>query len=182
MLGSEDYAGGGGGDDDADVPLQSAQLSAADDPPPEQNDGTMVSGRRTAEWYRARANFDLYSGAKLTVMRAAYLFLSLKQQFTMRCNETDVVLRLLADSLLPDGNLMVPSLHLLKAVTGCVRLRRLSDAAFYCTVLSLASCASLYTVSVVSQTAVYAYLKHCWHLKDWQHCYCSTQGPQGAHA
>ena len=79
-------------------------------------------GRPTAAWYRDRADEELYPGAQQTVMQSVFFFLSWKQRHGVKCNAVDELLRGLSAKFLPAGNLLVPSLHLLKAVSECVLL------------------------------------------------------------
>ena len=108
--------------DASDVPPRREQQQPPPAAPSEaEQDGT-DGGRRTAAWYRERADWKLYDGAQLTVMQAAFVMLSMKHRHQMKNCMLNELLRLLAEELLPDGNLMVPSVYLLKAVTGCAQL------------------------------------------------------------
>ena len=111
----------------ADEPMDGEQplpppVAAAEQP--DQHDDSTDGGRLTGARLREKAGLQVYPGATLTVMQISYFFLSWKQRHGIKCNAVNELLRALADSLLPAGNLMVPSLHLLKAVTECVGLKQ----------------------------------------------------------
>lgn len=60
----------------------------------------------------------LCAGAQLTVRQACHLFLSMKRAHCQRDTHFDISVRLLANVLLPVGNILPPSLHLMEAVVG----------------------------------------------------------------
>ena len=63
----------------------------------------------------AHTRFEL-AGASLTVKQAAYLLLDLKRQHKQRDTHFDMLVRLLSVAILPPGNLLPPSLHLIEKV------------------------------------------------------------------
>ena len=60
----------------------------------------------------------LTAGAKLTVKQASHLLLSQNIEHKERNTNFDKTVRLLADVLLPAGNILPPSLHLMERIVG----------------------------------------------------------------
>lgn len=71
---------------------------------------------RTAEWYQSRRDEPLYPGCPLTMIRVAFLLLSMKVTLHMQDNAINALCKLLAFAILPEGNCMPHTLYQLKQV------------------------------------------------------------------
>ena len=134
-----DAAASGGPSDgaDSDVEMdalmgrlgQDSSFESEDDSDDEQEDeaaaaaaaggggGSPASIEGTADWYRQKEQEPLFPGAHMSVIQTCFVLLSLKRRHYVRDNLFKELLCLLR-LLLPAGNLLPPSLYLLKRTVG----------------------------------------------------------------
>lgn len=81
-------------------------------------DAAAGGGRRTAAWYAARLCDPLYPGAPVSLLQHISMLLRWRDEFDLREEYLNQTCRYMAEHLLPPGNIMPPSLHLLSKVRG----------------------------------------------------------------
>jgi hypothetical protein len=74
---------------------------------------------QTAKGLAENRDSPIFEGARITVLQAAFLMLSLKREGHIRDNVFDMMCRVIHEVLLPDGNLFPRSLYLMRRVIGC---------------------------------------------------------------
>lgn len=74
--------------------------------------------RRTYKWYKQHLGAPLYSGAKCTIIQVIFLLMLWKHNQGIEDTAFDILLRMLHSVILPIGNLLPPSFHLVKRICG----------------------------------------------------------------
>ncbi|KAL0027428.1 hypothetical protein WJX77_000156 [Trebouxia sp. C0004] len=83
----------------------------------EEVDGPWTEPRvRSARWFALRKDQAIYEGATLTVRQACFLFLDLKRKCRIRDVALDMLMRVLADVVLPQRNILPSSLYMVERV------------------------------------------------------------------
>lgn len=82
-------------------------------------------GRRAASFYRDRLLQPLYKDAQVSLLQTAHLLLSWKRRFNLKDEHMEEMCRSMAEVLLPQPNIMAPSLYMLMKVrAGAARASR----------------------------------------------------------
>ena len=99
--------------EDMGVDSEASEPSSVD-----ESDATAEPMPRSAQWYRNHRNGPLYLGCSMTVMRVAFMLLSMKVTFHMQDKVVEALCKLLEFVLLPKDNHMPHSLYHLYKLCG----------------------------------------------------------------
>lgn len=104
------------GDQQPDANQQQPGGDAGQQPDAEAGGGG--ARRRTVQWFRQRRDSPLCPGCSVSVEQMCYLVLRMQQQHHMRIDAIDSFLRVIAQLLLPEGNLLPRSVYLMRKIIG----------------------------------------------------------------
>jgi hypothetical protein len=104
-------------EDEAEQPTTGVPPSPPPPSPPQPPAADEAEG--TAAYYRSKSEEPIYPGARVTVLQACYCLLTHKLSNKFGDVAFDELLRLLHEVFLPEGNLLPPSLYILRKVLGC---------------------------------------------------------------